>query len=385
MSRLIGNYNRFSVEFTSGKGVYLEDSNGNIFLDFLSGVAVNSLGHSHPKILKAITNAAKKPIHVSNFFQISQQEVLAKKISKITDGDYYGFFCNSGTEANEAAMKIVRKFSGKNFFLAFSGGFHGRTLGALSITYKQKIHKDFLPLLPEVKFLEFNNFNDLKKINSKFSAVFLELIQGESGAIAADKKWVKKLFEICKKNQILTVIDEIQTGIGRTGKFFAFQNFGVQPDVFTLAKALGNGFPIGAMFANKKITNSFSPGSHGSTFGGNPFCTSVANTVVDEISQEKFLKNVRDNANYFWGKLEKIYKNFPKKIQKIDGMGLLIGINFFEDKIAKKVFESLKNEFRILVNLTSEKIIRVLPPLISQKKHFDFFCNALSKIMKNVS
>ena len=383
MNFLLPNYGtRIPLNFVGGRGAFLIEKSGEKFLDFLSGVAVSALGHSHPKILTAIDAAKNAPLHVSNYFKIESQKILAEKISKLAGGDFAGFFCNSGAEANEAALKLARKICGpKKKIFYCENSFHGRTFGALSVTGKISIQKNFEPLLPQCEKIKFNNFDDLQKIDENCGAIILELVQGEGGVQPAEKNWVQKLFARAEKFGAIKIIDEIQTGIGRTGKFFAFENFKILPDIFSLAKALGGGLPIGAMFAKKKFAENFSAGSHGSTFGGNPFVTRVARAVVDEISAPQFLKNVQKNSAYFLKNLQKIQQKFPEKILEIRGIGLLLGAKIADKNLAQKIYKKLRDE-KILANVTAEKILRILPSLIATRENFDFFCEKLEKILK---
>jgi len=378
---LMQNYKRDSLSFEKGEGCFLYAKNGKKYLDFIAGVAVNALGYGHKKMLKAIENSYKKPLHVSNLFKIPEQENLAKKLCQTIDSDFEVMFVNSGTEANEAALKLARKKTGKKDFISFSGAFHGRTFGSLSVTPKPKIQKDFVPLLANCKKLEFNSLQDLDKINDKASAIVFEFVQGEGGINIANPQWIKKLFQIAKEKKILLIADEVQTGIGRTGNFFGFQNYGVLPDIVTLAKGLGGGVPIGAVLAKKNVAEAFSPGSHGSTFAGSPFISSISSAVVDEISKPKFLEKVQKNSDYFLKKLKNISKKFPKKIKEVRGLGFLIGIEFFNEKEAQKVSEILKKKYAILTNVTAEKVLRLIPPLIITKKELNLFLKKFLEIL----
>jgi acetylornithine aminotransferase/acetylornithine/N-succinyldiaminopimelate aminotransferase len=333
MNYLMKNYARLDLQFSRGKGVWLFDENGEKYLDFISGVATNCLGHRHPKILGTIENAARQPLHISNFFKIKSQEELAKKLCNLAQKagngkfEFRVLFQNSGAESNEAALKLSRKFSGRKKFISFSGGFHGRTFGALSLTAKNKIQKYFKPLLANCKILKFNDFAELEKIDAATAAVIFEFVQGEGGVNLVTKKWVQKLFAKCKKEKVLTIADEVQTGAARCGTFFAFEKFGVTPDILTLAKGIGGGVPIGAVLAKKEIA-----------------------------------------------------KKFPQKIFEVRGIGFLIGVEFQKKGAAGKVWKSLI-EKKILCATAGKNVLRILPPLIATEKNCDFFCEKLEKIL----
>ena len=371
-------YSRIDVKFIKGEGCYLINENGEKYLDFTSGIAVCCLGHSHKKFNNLLKAQIDKIIHTSNLYRILPQEKLAEKIVENSFADKV-FFCNSGAEANEGAIKLSRKF-GKSVsykkikILAFENSFHGRTTGALSITGQEKYRKDFTPLLPEVYFAKFNNIDDVKsKIDEDFCAVFIELIQGEGGVNVVDKNFLLELRKICNDLNIMLVYDEVQTGIGRTGKLFCYENFEVEPDVITLAKALGNGIPIGAIAGKDKFMQYFTPGSHASTFGGNFLASTAGCAVIDIIKNENLLENVKKMGNYLVDNLKKL--NF-----KVKGLGLLIGIETEEISsfdLSKKLFER-----KILTVPAGEKVLRFLPPLIVTEKEIDFLIKNLKEIMR---
>jgi len=372
-------YNRKDVKFVKGEGCFLYDENGEKYLDFVSGIAVCALGHSHKKFNEKIKLQIDNLIHTSNLYKIKPQEELAKRIVEKSFADEV-FFCNSGAEANEGAIKLARKY-GKSIsnekikILAFENSFHGRTVGALSITGQEKYRKDFTPLLPEVYFAKFNDINDVKsKIDENFCAVFVELIQGEGGVNVIEKNFLKELRELCDELKILLVYDEVQTGIGRTGKLFCYEHFGIMPDVMTMAKALGNGVPIGAIAGKKEFMNYFTPGSHASTFGGN-FLASVAGCIVlDIIYEENLLENAVKMSNYLIEKLKQF-----SWIKKIKGIGLLIGIeseNMTSIELSNKLFER-----RILTVPAGEKVLRFLPPLIVGKEEIDMLIDTIREIV----
>ena len=375
---LANTYNRADISFVKGKGCFIYDEKGEKYLDFTSGIAVCVLGHSHEKFTNIVKSQIDKLIHTSNLYRIKPQEELAKKIVQNSFADEV-FFCNSGAEANEGAIKLARKFGksiskSKTKILAFENSFHGRTTGALAITGQEKYRKDFLPLLPDVIFAKFNDIDDVKsKLDKDFCAVFVELIQGEGGVNVIDKRFLSELRSICNELNIMLVYDEVQTGIGRTGKLFCYENFNIEPDVITLAKALGNGIPIGAIAGKNDFMKFFTLGSHASTFGGN-FLASVAGcAVLDIIFEENLLENTFKMGNYLVEQLKQI-----KWIKKIKGMGLLIGIepeNISSFELSKKLFEK-----KILTVPAGEKVLRFLPPLTVSEKEIDYLIEILKSI-----
>ncbi len=375
---LANTYNRLDVKFVKGEGCFLFDENGDKFLDFTSGIAVCCLGHSHKKFNEAVKQQVDRLIHTSNLYRILPQEELAKKIVEKSFADEV-FFCNSGAEANEGAIKLAKKFgksisSNKIKILAFENSFHGRTVGALSITGQEKYRKDFLPLLPEVVFAKFNDIEDVKnKLNENFCAVFVELIQGEGGVNEINKDFLVELKKLCEKYKVMLVFDEVQTGIGRVGKLFCYEVYGVEPDVMILAKALGNGVPIGAVAGKKEFMKFFTPGSHASTFGGNFLASTAGCAVLDIIEKENLLENVEKMGKYLVENLKKI-----PWIKKIKGIGLLIGIeskNINSIELSKKLFEK-----KILTVPAGENVLRLLPPLIVTEKEIDILISTLLEI-----
>ncbi len=375
---LANTYNRKDISFIKGEGCYLFDEKGEKFLDFTSGIAVCVLGHSHKKFNNIVKSQIDKLIHTSNLYRIKPQEELAKKIVKNSFADEV-FFCNSGAEANEGAIKLAKKFGKsishtKTKILAFENSFHGRTTGALSITGQEKYRKDFIPLLPDVVFAKFNDIKDVKnKLDENFCAIFVELIQGEGGVNVIDKDFLTELRKICNELKIMLIYDEVQTGIGRTGKLFCYENFGIEPDIITIAKALGNGIPIGAVAGKKKYMKFFTPGSHASTFGGNFLASSAGCAVLDIIFEENLLENTIKMGNYLVEELQKI-----KWIKKVKGMGLLIGIEP-ENISAIELSEKLFNK-KILTVPAGEKTLRFLPPLIVSEKEIDYLIETLNSL-----
>jgi len=365
-SYLMETYKRLPVKFIYGKGVYLYDEKGKEYIDLIAGIGVNSLGYAHPKLVSAICEQAKKLIHISNLFEVPFQEELAKKLVETAYGREGGqvFFTNSGTEANEALIKLIRKYfrdKGKDKYeiITFTNSFHGRTYGSLSATAQPKFHKGFEPLLPGFKYAPFNDLTYLKKlVNKKTAGILIELIQGEGGINEADKEFIKELYNFAKENEILFAVDEVQTGNGRTGKYWSFQHYEIVPDLFTTAKGLGGGLPIGALIAKKEIAQHFTYGTHGSTFGGNPLAIRSALVVYEEL-ENGLLEKVQKNG--------KIFKKLLKDLNKgtVKGKGLMLGL-----EISKPCNELVLKglERGIVFNCTAEKVLRFLPPLIIEEE-----------------
>lgn len=359
MSSLFPTYKRKEFELQKGSGTYVYDENNKRYLDFTSGIAVTSLGHCHPEVVSAIKNQSEKIWHTSNLFKIEQQEVLAETLVKNTPLDL-AFFCNSGAEANEAAIKLAKKFTGKNKIITFKDSFHGRTFGSMSATGQQKIKDGYGPLVSEFVHMPWNETEQLKKIaDEDTAAIMMEVFQGEGGVRMADLSFYKEIQKICDENQILLIIDEVQTGIGRTGKRYAFEHFDLNPDIVTLAKGLGNGFPIGAMLGKEKLKTAFGPGSHGTTFGGSPLACEVSQSVLNIIFQDEFLKEVERKGNEFKETLADSLQLHPL-VKEIRGKGLLIGIEC--ERPAGSLIDWLE-EHGLLAVPAGENVIRLLPPL----------------------
>lgn len=362
---IIGNYSRYPISIIRGEGSYVYDSNNKKYLDFISGIAVNNLGHSNKGIKKAIIEQLDKLVHISNLFLIPSQIKLAKSLTSNLPR-YKVFFCNSGTEANEAAFKLARKwgiFNNKKTIISVTGGFHGRTFGSLSATTPKKYKEGFYPLVPGFKTAKFNDINSIKSIikeDKKILAVIIEPIQGEAGVKISDKKYLQELFKICKKNKILLIADEVQVGIGRTGKLFGFENYDIKPDIITLAKALGGGIPCGAIIANPDISDFLTPGSHGTTMGGNPLAMASGLSMLNQIKKPSFLNNVNKKGELFLDKLKKLSSS--DLIKEVRGKGLILAIEFYEEKKARLfVNKCIKNG--LLVLITEKYNVRILPPL----------------------
>jgi len=387
MSYLAKNYNRKKIAFLKGKGSYLFSTNGKKYLDFVQGIAVNSLGHANSKLVKTIKNQSKKLWHVSNAFQIPEGEKLAKKLCKKTFADYV-MFQNSGAEATEAAIKVARRYfysigkPNKNRILCIKNSFHGRTIAAIFASGSKKMTEGFGPKVPGFDHINFEDYkprfpNLKKKIKKNTAAIMVETIMGEGGIKPIPIKCLKYLRNICNKKKILLILDEVQCGIGRTGDFFAFENSKVKPDITPIAKGIGSGFPIGAVLMNKKVASGMTPGTHGSTFAGNPLAMAVGNTVMDIVSSKKFLNNVKRISKYFLVNLNNIKDEYPNVIKEIRGRGLLIGIQLYKDQanFIKKLMDN-----RLLTIRAAENVVRVLPPLNVKKNEI----NKALKIIKKV-
>jgi len=383
MSYLAKNYNRKKISFVSGKGSYLFTMNGTKYLDFVQGIAVNSLGHAHPKLVKTITKQSKKLWHVSNSFLIPEGEMLAKKIANKTFADYV-MFQNSGTEATEAAIKIARRYfysigqPHKNRILCVKNSFHGRTLAAIYASGSKKMTEGFGPKVGGFDHFNFGDHKSLKKkITKNTAAIMIEPILGEGGIKVIPDWCLKELRKICNKKKILLILDEVQCGIGRSGDFFAFEQSKVKPDIVPIAKGIGGGFPIGAVLMNKKAASGMVAGTHGSTFGGNPMAMKIGSTVFDIISKKSFLNNVKKNSKYFHNQLNKIKEKFPKLIKEVRGRGFLIGLQLYKDQ-TNFISDLMKN--KLLTIRAAENVIRILPPLNVKKKEINQALKIISKV-----
>ena len=387
MSYLAKNYNRKKISFKFGKGSYLYSSDNKKYLDFVQGIAVNSLGHSHPKLVETIKYQSKKLWHVSNAFQIPEGEKLAKKLCNKTFADFV-IFQNSGTEATETAVKVARRYfysigkSHKNRILCVKNSFHGRTLAAIFASGSKKMTEGFGPKIPGFDHFKFGNHNSLKKrINKNTAAIMVETIMGEGGIKVIPDWCLKELRQLCNKKNILLILDEVQCGIARSGDFFAFEKSKVKPDIVPIAKGIGGGFPIGAVLMNKKVASGMTAGSHGSTFGGNPLAMSVGNTVMDIVSKKKFLNNIKSLSKYFLESLNNIKSKHPKIIKEIRGKGLLIGVQLFKDP--NKFIQRLMDN-KLLTIRAADNVIRVLPPLNVKKKEIDIALRIISKVCNDL-
>jgi len=365
-SSILPTYKRSNLSFVKGKGSYLITKNGKKYLDFASGIAVNSLGHCNSELIKVLNNQSKKMWHISNAFQIPEQEELAKKLVKLTFADKV-FFCNSGAESVEAAIKIARAYhqikEKKNKFkiITIKGSFHGRTLATISASGQKKMIDGFKPLLDGFVQVEFGDHESIEKaVDNKTAAIMVEPILGEGGIKIIPNQCLEGLRKLCNKKKILLIFDEVQCGIGRTGKFFSYQWSKIEPDILATAKGMGGGFPIGACLVTDKASKGIKFGSHGSTFGGNPLACSVAKRVIEIISEKKFLNDLNQKATFFVNKLEAIKNTYNHLINEIRGRGFLLGIKI---KINNSIFiEKLRNNGLLSVG-ANENIIRILPPL----------------------
>lgn len=380
---IISTYTRYPVIFSKGKGIYLYDLQGNKYLDFLSGLAVCGLGHSHPKVVNSLRAQARKLIHTSNLYYTIPQIKLAKLLSELSGGMKV-FFCNSGAEANEGAIKLVRKWgktkNNKYEIITALNSFHGRTIATITATAQEKYQRGFEPLVPGFKYVPFNDIKALKDaINEKTVAVMLECIQGEGGVNIAKEEYIKEVRKITEEKNILLIIDEVQTGMGRTGKFFSFQHYGIKPDIITLAKSLAGGVPIGAVLAKEEVAEVFKPGDHASTFGGNLLVCNVALSVVKFIKEKKLYKNAEIIGNYFLKKLQELKEKYSF-IVDVRGKGLILAIELNNNKAKDIVKDALKE--RLLINAIGENIIRFLPPLIISEKEINKALAILEKILK---
>ncbi|HLC97110.1 MAG TPA: acetylornithine transaminase [Candidatus Nanoarchaeia archaeon] len=365
-------YNRFDVVITKGKGCYVFDDKGKKYLDFITGIGCVPLGHANPAVSKAMAKQAASLMQVSNLYYTKPQVELAQKLSKIS-GLQKCFFCNSGTEANEAAIKLAKKISKKKKFIAFEHSFHGRTTGSLAATSKIKYKEPFMPLAPLVTFVKYNDISSLEQaISKETAAVIIEPIQGEAGIIIPDKGYLKQVEKVCKKHKILLIVDEVQSGNGKTGKFFAYQLENVKPDIVTTAKGLANGFPIGVCIARKGLD--FKPGEHASTFGGNSLACAAAIATIDEIM--KLMQNAQKMGNYLMQQLKNIKKPIIKKVK---GKGLMIGIELKKDVAKNITLKCLKKG--LLVNNVADDILRCLPPLTITKKEADTAVKILKEVL----
>ncbi|MCX7845610.1 MAG: acetylornithine transaminase [Dictyoglomaceae bacterium] len=383
---VMNTYNRFPIAIVKGKGVKVWDADGKEYLDFVSGIAVCSLGHCNDELISAITSQAQKLMHISNLYYIEPQGELAKIIVENSCGDKV-FFCNSGAEANEAAIKLARKYGkshgGENKYEIVSAykSFHGRTLATLTATGQPKYQKGFEPLPQGFKYIPFNDISALyENINENTCAVILEPIQGEGGIYVAEKSFLQTARKLCDEYNALLIFDEVQCGIGRTGKLLAYQHFDIEPDIITLAKALGGGFPIGAMVANKKCSNTFSPGDHASTFGGNPLACSAGIATLNYILNNGILERVKIVGSYFKEKLIELSQKFSF-VKEVRGLGLMLGMELSLE--GRKVVERCQ-EKGLLINCVGENILRFLPPLVITEEHVNEALSIVEKVFSEI-
>ncbi len=370
---LIPFYKRQKVVFVKGEGCWLYDVEGRKYLDLVAGIACVSIGHSHPHFVKRVEEQLRKLVHVSNLFYTIPQIELAMKLREISGMDKF-FFCNSGTEAVECALKISRKVTGRKKFVALKNAFHGRTMGSLSVTWKEKFRKPFEPLIQPVEFVEPNNIDDLeRKVDDDTACVILEPVQGEAGVHPLDEIFIKAVFEERDEHNFLVVFDEVQTGFGRTGRWFAKDHYGVKPDVIAMAKAMGSGFPIGGVGVKDEVAEMVEATEHASTFGGNPLACVASLATIEVIEREKLIENAERVGRYF-------RKRLGEMSDDVRGLGLMIGARF------KRAFDLVEMCLRegVILNATSENNIRLVPPLILSRDEVDFALEKMEFILKTL-
>jgi acetylornithine aminotransferase/acetylornithine/N-succinyldiaminopimelate aminotransferase len=385
---LLQTYERNPILFTGGHGVYLTDENGTDYLDLLSGIGVSALGYGHPVIEQAIASQAKQLLHTSNLFFHERTAELAVRLTEISGMDRV-FLCNSGTEAWEAALKLARAYSehiratgGKlgTKFLALEHSFHGRTIGSVATTHKLRYRTPFAPVMPDVEFVRFNDIDDLRAhFSDEVCGICIESVQGEGGIHPVSPEFFAAARALCDETGALLISDEIQSGFGRTGKWFGYQHFGIQPDVTTLAKPLAGGLPIGAMLCTERAAAAITPGMHGTTFGGGPLVCAVAIAVIDEIRDTHLLDHVTEVGTFFMDELRALAAKHPA-IREVRGLGLMIGVELESEALAKQVASEMLAQ-RIILNRTSETVLRFLPPYILEKRHVEMAVAALDSIL----
>jgi acetylornithine/N-succinyldiaminopimelate aminotransferase len=377
-------YGRYPIALVRGKGTQVWDASGQQYTDFVSGIAVDNLGHCHPAVVAAIRKQAGQLLHVSNLYHIESQSLLAAELTRLSFADKI-FFCNSGTEANEGAIKLARRYffdkgdKNRREIITMKNSFHGRTTGSLSATGQKKFHTGFAPLLPGFKYAAFNDIPAVEKaLSSKTCAVLVEPIQGEGGVNLPDKKYFKQLRKLCTKNGSLLILDEVQTAFGRTGSLFAYEKFGIKPDIMTLAKALGAGVAIGALAATNRVMKSFVPGTHAATFGGNPLACSAALAALEIYTKPGFLEKAEQIGNYFFSRLEELAENFSI-VKEARGVGMLLALELKQPG-AGIVEDCMRQGY--LINCIQQTVLRFIPPLTVTKKEVDGLIECLSKSLK---
>ena len=389
---LLSTYERYPVLLRRGRGVYVYDDKGRRYLDFLSGIGVNALGYAHPVISKTIARQAKLLIHTSNLFYHEYQARLAVALTKVS-GLERAFFTNSGTEAWEGALKLARAYARENCanglepkwrILALEHAFHGRTFGALATTHKEKYRAPFAPVLPGVQFVRFNDVADLERnFDDTVCAIGFEFLQGEGGIRPVSKEFAQAAQRLARKHNALLIADEIQSGIGRTGRWFAYQHYGIQPDLVTVAKPIAGGLPLGVLLASEKVSQCIHPGMHGTTFGGGPLACMVALQLLNIIERQKLLKHVEAVGNYLMEQLKKLQKEHSA-IQEVRGLGLMIGMELDSADLAKAVVKQML-ERGVILNRTDETVVRFLPPYLITRKHVDVVMGQLEQVMAKTS
>jgi acetylornithine/N-succinyldiaminopimelate aminotransferase len=388
---LLPTYERNPILFVDGAGMHLIDDSGARYLDLLSGIGVNALGYGHPAVVEAINRQSRKLVHISNLYFHEGQAELALRLTERA-GMHRAFFCNSGTEAWEAAMKLARAYSAMKRseghtlgtkFLALANSFHGRTMGSVSTTHKDKYREPFQPLVPGVEFVRFNDVEHLRaSFSNEVCAILIEPVQGEGGIRPVSQEFFAAARELTQSTGALLIADEIQSGLGRTGKWFAYQQFGIRPDITTLAKPLAGGLPLGAMLCTEEASRAIHPGLHGTTFGGGPLSCAVAIAVIDAIEQEGLLANIRDTGAYFKSQLHDLAAKHESVVD-VRGMGLMLAMEMNSADLAKKIVAKML-ERRILINRTSETVLRFLPPFIMGREHVDLAISALNDVLSAI-
>jgi predicted acetylornithine/succinylornithine family transaminase len=381
-ANLANTYGCTPIAFVRGHGAYLFDADGNRYLDFFCGLAVTSLGHGHPRVVRAIKDQAEKVTHVSNVFHTEPMARLAARLGSAF-GDGRIFFGNSGAEANEAALKLARRWGhgngGRFEFVSTLGSFHGRTIGTLSATGQEKYHIGFQPLVPGFKLVPYDDVAAIERaLSDKTVAIIVEPIQGEGGVVTPRLDYLGRLRDLCDRNKLLLIVDEVQTGMGRTGKLFAYQHAGIKPDIITLAKALGGGLPIGAMIARAEIATVLSPGTHGSTFGGNPVACAAALGVLDALEHDGVIANAAEVGGYLMNRLREIAKDCPN-VREVRGLGMIIGVVLKHE--ARGIVEACLKE-HLIVNGTADNVLRLLPPLNLTREEADAGLAIIERALK---
>lgn len=386
---VMNTYNRLPLVLRKGRGIKVWSADGKEYLDFVGGIAVNVLGHCHPKVVVAIQKQAQRLLHVSNLYYNEPQIRLAKMLVEHSFADK-AFFCNSGAEANEAAIKLARKFAKETMtgnryeIIATLNSFHGRTLATLTATGQTKFQKGFEPLVPGFRHVEFNDIGALERaITDQTCAVMLEPVQGEGGVRIPDPDYLRAVRDLCSRNGLLLILDEVQTGMGRTGRLFAYEHYGIAPDIMTLAKGLGGGVPIGAMLATDRVAAAFHPGDHGSTFGGNPLaCAAAAATIETLLEDGIILDQCRRMGEYFLKGLGELKREHPEMITDVRGMGLLVGMEMTREctPVVKACLEH-----GLIVNCTAGNVLRFAPPLIVQERDIDHLINVLDDVLERAA
>lgn len=377
----LSTYKQVDLDIVRGEGIYLFDKSGKKYYDFFSGLAVNALGYSHPKIVEAVSTQISKFAHLSNYFSTDIQKEFSEKLLKAS-GMSKLFLTNSGTEAIEAAIKLIRKkFGPDKTIFSLSNSFHGRTYGSLTLTDRPRYKEQFKPLLPNISVVQFNSIEDLKdKVDENTAAVFVEFIQGEGGINELTQNFVDELNYLRSKFEFIVVADEIQSGIGRTGKNFAYHHYNILPDIVLSAKAIGGGLPLGAMLVNENLVSVFSQGDHGTTFGGNPVCCAAGLIVLEEVIEKGLFNKVAELGKYFKDGLLEIQSNYKQKIKDVRGKGFMLGVELFFD--GKNVVDGMLKR-NILTNCTNSTVIRILPPLIITKEQMDFYLTNFKEVIND--